>query len=299
MFFVVCLSATVILSIYSINRYLINEDATLVKVTKFLSSRDAIYPSFSLCMLQPFLEKKFKLYRDAKINMTSYIDFLKGEVWDERFLKVDYDRVTASLSDNLIASGYLPNSIRDNEWKADHYVSFRASNRKCFTINAPFQNMGHLWWYWVKVKTDIFPHGERLSANKIKTYLHYPGQRLTSYYTIKYDFKSRQNLNVNYEMEYRVRNIDVITRRNKRHASCVEDWRHYDQHFMEFKMNEIGCRPPHWNTTSDLPTCHDAIRMKSFSKQPKTFEIESFDPPCRVINRLDYIYEEKNLSYNR
>ena len=293
-----CLCATIILSIYSIHRYLLNEDTTLVKVTKFLSSKDAIYPSFSICILTPFLEDKFQVYEDADINITSYKSFLEGTSWDSRMLMVDYDNVTVSLSDNFIEAGYKTQMRNEFAWKDAHYVSFRASNRKCFTINAPFPSTGLLWSYWIKFKNDILPGGERSLIEKIKTYLHYPGQRLTAYYTINSitkDFTSTHNNSNKYYIGFRVRNIGVITRRNKKQDSCLEDWKYFDWHFMEYKMNEVGCRPPHWKTTSGLPICADAISIKQFSNQPSTFEIENFNQPCRVINQLDYFYREKNL----
>ena len=61
-------------------------------------------------------------------------------------------------------------------------------------------------------------------------------------------------------------------------------------------MNEVGCRPPHWQTTLDLPICSESKGMKSFSRQQSTTYIESFVPPCRVINRLDYTFKEINLT---
>ena len=102
----ICLIGTIGLSLYSMHRYFKDEDITLVKLTKFLDSKEAIYPSFSFCIMSPFSEKKFKVYGDDSINMTSYIKFLDGMLWDDRFLTIDYDNVTVSLSDNLLAAKY-------------------------------------------------------------------------------------------------------------------------------------------------------------------------------------------------
>ena len=133
----ICLLATICLSLYSIHRYLKNEDTTTVKISTFLASKDAIYPSFTLCIEPPFLDEKFDIYRNDGINATMYRRFLRGEFWHERFLKVDYDYVTVSLSENLIDSFYRTHMNKFIHWTPDHYVSFRTSYRKCFTINAP------------------------------------------------------------------------------------------------------------------------------------------------------------------
>ena len=290
-YFLICLFATIGLSIYSCYRFAKNEDVTLVQESKFLSSRDAVYPSFSFCILPPLMENKFKAYGDSRINMTSYVNFLKGEFWDDRFLKIEYDNVTVSLTDNLFAGMYITHSQKQIDWNPEHYVSFRSPDRKCFTVDAPFVDKNLLITYAMAIKNNIFPDGER-SPYEIFTFLHYPGQRFTGYYTIKYDFVSRHNKSNPYAMAYRVRNMGVISRRNKKNDPCIEDWRQYDQQFMEHKMNEIGCRPPHWKTTYDLPTCTNANHMKTFSRHPTNAEIEVFFQPCKVVNWLDYSYEE-------
>ena len=294
-----CLFATIGLSIYSVSRYNKNEDTTSIKITTFLSTKDAIYPSMSFCILPPFLEEKFHVYGDNEINMTSYIDFLLGKRWDKRYSVVDYDNVTISLPDNLKSSGYFTHSRSYFDGKEDYYVSFRSAKRKCFTINAPFPDKDLLWYYQMNINNSIFPDGERSNANDIYTYIHYPGQRFTSYYTIKHDFNSRQNESNEYGMTFEVRNIDVISRRNKKDEPCVEDWRNYDNNFMESLMTDVGCQPPHWKFQSKLPICSSAKQMKHFSDQPGTYDIEFATQPCKAIDRLDYTYTENEVDSDR
>ena len=243
---IACSLATIGLSIYSVYRYIKNEDTTSIKLITFLSTKDAIYPSLSFCILPPFLEKNFDIYGDKDINMTSYIDFLNGNTWNESFLIVDYDSVTVSMSESLNSAGYTTHSRSHFAWDADYSVSFRSAKRKCFTINSPFPKTGLLWYFYVSINNSIFPAGVRSESNSIYTYIHYPGQRFTAYYTIKHDFPTRQNKSNEYDMIFEVRNIDVITRRNKYDVPCVEDWRNYDQNFMKSLMNDIGCNPSHW-----------------------------------------------------
>ena len=300
-YFTICFCATIGLSVYSIYRFVINEDTTLVKVTKFLSSKEALYPSFSFCILHPFLENKFGDYGDEKFNISSYRNFLDGSHWNDDMLKIDYDKVTVSLYDNLIGAEYNTHSRNSVDWNVKHFVSFRSSERKCFTIKAPSLEKDLIFWSSVKIKNRIFPSGMRTSSNEMYTYLHYPGQRFTAYYTIKTDFESRKNKTTNFRMEFRVRNIDVITRRNKIHEPCMNNLQYYDYYFMEYWMHKVGCHPPHWRFRKDksLPVCSNTSQMKEFAEQPHTNDLESFDPPCKHIDQLDYIYHEVDLNDNR
>ena len=300
-FSMICLIGTLGLSIYSMYRFSRDEDTTLVKTTKFLSSKDAIYPSLSFCILSPFLEENFKAYGDASINMTSYTKFLDGTLWDNRFLRVDYDNVTASLSDNLVAASYLPHKAKNLKkyvnWTVNHYVSFRSPKRKCFTIDAPSDENELIRDFDIKVKEGIILDGKRYNYRnkRIVTYFHYPRQRFTAIYTI--GTPSRQSKGRSYKLLFRVKNIEVITRRNKINEPCEEDWRNFDNHIMEGMMRKTGCCPPHWKTNLGLPICSNHHQMKTFSIQPTTAEMESYIQPCRVINQFDYIYS-KHKSYD-
>ena len=300
-YFACCLSATIILSIYSIFRYISNEDTTKLKINKFLSSKDAMYPSFSFCILDPFVTENFADYNDEQINLTSYKKFLKGEIWDARMLKVEYDNVTVSLSENLIQAKYETHSEIIANWNVEHFVSFRSPDIKCFTIKAPHLDEGLLLGLWIQIENNIFPDGKRSVLHKISTNFHYSGQRFTSLYTTKVDFDFKKNTTNNYRMQFSVRNVDVITRRNKKQEPCVKEWKNYDVYYLQYWMNEIGCRPPHWKSQNDnfLPVCSSSNEMKNFSRNLHIIQsIQSIKPPCKVIDRLDYIFEENDLDDN-
>ena len=68
---------------------------------------------------------------------------------------------------------------------------------------------------------------------------------------------------------------------------------------METLMHDVGCQPPHWKSNSNLSICSSANQIKNFSDQPGTNEIEFATPPCKVIDRLDYSYEEREVNSNR
>ena len=295
----ICLFVTIGLSLYSIFRYIKNEDTTLVQITKFLSSSDAIYPSLSLCILPPFLEKSFAVYHNDGINMSSYTRFLSGETWDKQMLRVDYDDVSVSLTDTIINASYFTYSSHNYIWDPIHYVSFRSSERKCFTINSPIPNTDLLWYFEVTIKNEIFPNGVRSTENSLYVYLHYPGQRLAGLHTIKNDFYSRKNQTTSYDMSFQVKDIDVTARRNTVRNPCIEDWRNHDGFILDQMMNEIGCRPPHWTTRLNLSICSDTTQMKKFARQPNYGIIETFHSPCRMIDRLDYLYQEDDIVSER
>ena len=62
---------------------------------------------------------------------------------------------------------------------------------------------------------------------------------------------------------------------------------------MEFMMNKAGCHPPHWKTHMDLPVCTNASQMES---HPISKARESFGLPCKMIDRLDFSYQEHDFA---
>lgn len=58
---------------------------------------------------------------------------------------------------------------------------------------------------------------------------------------------------------------------------------------------EIGCRPKHWSLTANVPICKNRTQMQKYADQPSAAMVESVVPPCRFIDKLDYVYEEFEL----
>ena len=294
-FFMICLFATISLSIYSLIRFFKNEDTTVLKVTNFFSSNESIYPSLTFCIVPPFLDTKFEMLGDKEINTESYIKFLEGEFWDEKLADIDYDNVTVSLDSNILGANIITPSKKKYAWKPKFYTSFRSSERKCFTIDAPIQD--HILWYFnVSVKNTIFPNENRLSPDEIRTYFHYPGQLFSGLYTVKYDYLSRGDKNSNYKMHFEIRDIDVVTLRNKVLEPCIENMTSYDDLIIAKKLTEVGCYPPHVDfdkiSKSKLPKCSNATQMKEIASLGMGLHDESVNRPCRSISRIDFTYHE-------
>ena len=273
-------------------RYLANEDLTLVQVSKYHSNEYSMYPSHTICIINPFLDDRFDIFNDDWINKFTYVKFLSGEFWDDRMLDIDYDNVTVSLVDNLLESSYITINNEFYLWDPVYYTSFRSSYRKCFTVEAPRVSNDLLTYFGNVISNNIFPNGGRDGDNSVIVYMHYPGTRFKSFYTLKWINDSRGDSSESYWMKFTVKNVDVISRRNKPQEPCIEDWKHFDDYILNSMAIENGCYPKYWNLTANVPYCENTMQLKRFKDQPTQAMIESHSSPCRFIDRLDYIYEE-------
>ena len=300
-FFIICLFATISLSIYSLRRYLKNDDTTVLKITNFFSSEESIYPSLTICISSPFLYNKFGHVDDDYFSvlnlMEKYIKFLEGEFWDDQLADIDYDNVTVSLDSNILTANIITPSKSMQAWIPTFYTSFKSSERKCFTIDAPIRDHA-LWYFNISIKNTIFPDGNRMLTDELRTYFHYPGQLFAGLYTVKYDYPARPWWvpPSNYKMHFEIRDIDVVTRRNKIHEPCIESMESYDHLIISKKLTEIGCYPAHMHFYQvekfNLPKCHNARQMKEIAALGMKHNDESIKRPCRAISRIDYTYHE-------
>ena len=291
-------------------KFLENDNLSSVNYKKFHKNEYHIYPSMSWCIINPFLGQKLKTY-GHDVNITSYSDFLRGLYWDERMLAINFDSVTPSLADNLLGIwmgfhdktvytyDHASNISYPKEWFPYFYISFRSAIRKCFTFDIPFMKNKQIHGFGLRVKNSFFPRGVRptaLDKDKFSVYFHYPGQRFTSIYTIKYDWEPKSNKSRSYYMRFELKDVEVNRHRIRPQEPCIEDWKKYDEMIMDGIMLKAGCRPPHWDTAHNLSMCSKSEQMAHFDDQPSSTILEAFGPPCTAIENLHYrYYEQENF----
>ena len=314
---IICVSGTIGLGIDCLVNYLKNEDVSLTEYKKFHHGHpDNVYPSITFCIEHPLLEDKFG--NKNGINITAYSQFLKGYYWDGRLLEIDYDNVTVSFNDFLLgarmvlASDYgspsyymyshqetkFPKYKGSRAFSPKFYVSFRFWNKKCFTFDVPYIEQKFMTGFEIYLKNTIFPTGVRPSKpdkdGGFITFFHYPGQWITAAYTNKFEWEEKDKSSPPYTMEFRIQNVQTIQRRNKKKEPCSESMRVFDTMMMDYFMIGVGCRPPHFNTTVNIPLCTKKQEMKILNRQPSLFSLESNYLPCKSIHNLRYDYYEND-----
>ena len=309
-----CILGTIGLSFNCLVKYIADED-TAQNAYKNYHDKDQenVYPSLSFCVINPFLEDKFKRYGYAS-NVTSYVDFLQGIYWDDEMLSIDYDKVTVPLEDALLGiriklhdnKEYIYDHIQKSSdpigWIPNFLVSFNSSIRKCFSFDVPFMENKSVFEMNIVLRKTIFPNEIiPLDASNLKergglyVYFHLPGQRFTSYYTIKHNYDPKIETTQIPELAFKITDVEVMKRRNTRKNRCIDDWRSYDHLVMNDIMSFAVCCPPHWNTSKKMPRCSTAHQMKFFDDQPNLNDLKLLTP-CRVIGNMiiEYLHYDGN-----
>ena len=101
----ICGLITICCTLFCIYQYELDEDVARIEFAEFNSNENHIYPTVTMCIPNPLLEKKLVTYGDG-INVSSYTDFVGGYLWDERMLYIDYDDVSIYIANYLLGKRF-------------------------------------------------------------------------------------------------------------------------------------------------------------------------------------------------
>ena len=314
-----CIIATIVLVAWSFYLYHLNDDVSRVDYKIFHAGEDDIYPSISLCFGNVFVEEKLK---DGGVSKDLYIKFLKGEVFSDSMLRINYTNVTINPADFLLGiaveqdldSGdvnpnhdyWFDNTNEDDEdsWKphweshmVDHFGHFHGRLYKCLTVDVPYIPNEHINWIAVVMKKSIFPDGVRpahpYGDTLFSVQMSYPGQRL------RYAFEKHNwnviSMNQSYGTKFIINGLEVLKRRNKRKEPCHEDWKQDDIMVRENMIKKVKCTPPYWkeDDLSKEPDCTKIEEMKQFYEMAW----KKFTRPCQQISMVSYLDVDSPTTY--
>ena len=300
--------------------YMKNEDVIEISYRKFDQTKgDSHYPAMSLCFVDAYRQSEFEKHYSNdndqnKINASSYSEFINGNMWDERMLKVSYDAVTIDINDYLISTCMITTMSRVCEEihkidtvvfpsplgvlkcfsfhhiiGSDHYLH----NRK--NINASKVNLDEVM---ISIKNSVFPDGIRPPSGRFLIMFHYPFQLARSIYRTLYNWPTQENASSTYyAMQFHIKSVETLKRRIDGNQECY-DWENYDTKTMEDVMQSVGCQPPYWKSKYKRAPCKSSIEMKNIAShyQAKLYQDDKFGkviPPCVEVKKVDVEFEEE------
>ena len=138
----------------------------------------------------------------------------------------------------------------------------------------------------------------------LKVAFHYPMQQLRSSGTMKYQWQSvgpeeQRNRNCRgFYMRFRIKGVEVLSRRNKQRSPCNLDWQSDDKNLTEKIIKLVGCQPPggliqanKFRDVDHFPKCADS-RHITHILDPTNDELNGYVPPCHIIEKLLFDYDE-------
>ena len=294
-----------------------NKSTSLVDFRTFHEEERDIYPSFSLCLVGPeiwnanILKKKYGVQ-----NYESYVEFLRGEKWNESMLQIDYDNVTVSLEDYVegwmlwIDSGWKnPTFVWYNEsdplvesqvkrWNATTFtesqfsISLRTPDIKCFTLDFKNEMIPGLEELTIKNLEILVKRQNKLHAWYLT---HYPKQLIAEHFYFDVDTE-KSNLE---KKTFVINMIEVIRRRHTNKDPCLDQSSNHDLYILTELLHSAYCKPPYLKYVSEfenLEICNDSISMQQTYLKAEYLDSplfrKRFNKPCDQVESIVFNTKE-------
>ena len=299
---------------------------------KFQESKRDIYPTITFCIWNGRFEDKLGLYDREKLNKKygikepgEYISFLKGHIWEDKMIEVDFDDVTLEIKDRIESIKIIGNKWQElytwdmndenrNESaessskfpQSPFYTSYRHADGKCFSLDLAPEKMPNIRGQqinivWIKFKNI------RIPGINLEYMISYPGQILQGF-TLDIESSWSQSITTGYlkGKNFFIDIVEVFRRRNTfLRKSCNKHWEKYDETVFSNIIKTANCKPPHWNISTDYPICNRKEKMKKVYIPLSPFKpaspkfLEKFLRPCDRIQAATFntVSERRQLTW--
>ena len=324
-----CLVVTVYCFMTFTLRHLKDEDSSIVQYRRFHDKKEDIYPSISICFYGRGIYHPGKLNKTYGVgDATEYTKFLKGDLWDDRMVGINYDDVTIDLQDRIesifvlgmqmkVLYGWAKiddntdDTVKDFRSASNFSKGFpfrttyRLAEGKCFTLDLSGEKMPHIQGQLINSVGIIFKN-ILIPDVSIQYLISYPGQILRGFLI---DSEVTWNLKITSgyvkKKLFLIDIIDVFRNRNTGHKPCDENWKEADDKILYDIIKMVDCKPPHWIFSTDYPICNSKEKMKNATVEISPFKhaspsfLEHFEEPYDGIQSatLNILVEpRKNFS---
>ena len=311
-FRIVCFVSALALTSYWTYIFILDEDLCTVDYKKYYAEKSDAFPVLSFCINNPVSKKKLER-ANPNINISSYLNYLKGQAFNSNILDIEYSSVIQNASDFIeedfvryrngsfvsLWSGYQDdetygkstlNTKNRRTFSADYAFFFISRFYNCYELSVPDDR--NIYSFFFRINSSIFPSGIRGSFFDLLTVLHYPSQMLIAG-NRRYYWPKERNNEESYIMKYHIQRVEVLKRRQARNRPCNENWKNHDNEIENKFTNALDCRLPYLHRNNEFPIC------TSKKKLQERFYLRSDDygvnPPCLEMKKITDLFEESTL----
>ena len=300
-----CLLTTLSMCIYWCYKFSMNEEKSVINYKTFsVTSPDAIFPTLSFCLENPFLTDRLAEHGTDEVE---YLSFLSGNYFDQKMLSIDYNMVTTNITDyvkgyeiyfnNFTRMSFNSKMVdeRKESWISNNFNGLILVGRtgffKCFSFNIP--KIEDLQIFRIRLSNEMFRNGVRPTEISFTTYLHLPNQFLIPTFNYKWTWPKRSKYEW-YKTRFIVRSFEVDRRRNAKGIVCNENWKTFDDWMFNRLEEETGCRSPYHSYKKETKMCEskDQIRRSFFHYQKPTFADRKYSKPCLSMENVRMEFDE-------
>ena len=287
-----------------------DRDIGVVDYISLQASSNIKFPVLTICFINPIVEHKLNYVSNNSINVSRYIQYLKGEIWSKELERVDYQYVTLDLNDyfeSMFEEWTNSSIMRESSLPLYHRNTFSGFFRelfmKCFTIDIDIENNRYVKntllhynrtrlikdWSNISESTQTYNAGKWEYRKKV----HYPGQfllgndpKLSNPHLDKDPFLS---------FDAFITDVEILERRNSRNKKCSKSKNNYDEIILRAHLSKHGCRPPYLVMNDEYPLCNSPEKIKASKFLYSTAKHIDYPKECVRMPKVKFEGDEHNL----
>ena len=245
-----------------------------------------------LCFLDPFLKKEFE-GANSNTTVTTYVQYLKGEVFDQKFQNINYQSVTLDLNTYLLAA--YARFRNGSEFKVDnHFLTHKEIFSgvlggeefvKCFSFQNQLRQKAYIEKLYLRYnKTKLIGDLGASEKSKVPLQVHifYPEQfllQLNNPWLPSIDYSSLA-------LYLWINNFELLQRRNTRKKKCTKAEKSFDELVLSKHIETLGCRPPYVSSHTHYPICNDQKKIREGLYNFKMVKNKYYPKACTRISVL-------------
>ena len=270
-----------------------DRDIGVVDYVSFDEAKDVEHPNLAICFSHFILAKKL-VETYPNITPSNYFQYVKGDIFEEQFLKVDYEKVTLDLKTYFIKGEIMDsdgNYIRINSSDLNHkniFNGFYKDNllKKCFTSTVKQSKLihniqeFHLTYDKYKIFDELgIPRNKTL---RIYSNIFYPGQFLLEVNRMRvHRLHSKTG-----GMNAFIKSIEMLRRRNSHNRKCEENGDFYDNMVIQQHVRSVGCRAPYLPKYKSAPICSISEDIKQSKFDFHQTRKQYYQKACQRISKI-------------
>ena len=179
-------------------------------------------------------------------------------------------------------------------WKySTSFIGLQSNNRyltDCLSFEPLKKEVANIR---VHLNLSIFDQGIRpSSSHKFRVFVHYPGQIIRSYSSLKSTWDKIDNISTPY-MSFRINDVQVLQRFPTRHQPCIDDLKNYDRIAFQTILKKVGCQSPYqYVYGSNYSICSSKEKMQQTLLYPSNRQMRRIHNPCKSLYKVQYKFTE-------
>ena len=281
-----------------------DRDIGVVDYVPLEEANEVEMPMATICLMQPFIEKNIKQVNPSA-NSTAYLDYLEGNIFEETYHGIDYEKVTLNIFDYfLFATEVWPNESDTNRSRPlslQHEYVFsgfhsKARHEKCFPLQIALPHSRNIQGVGMTFDRKRLLKDWKNSLNRETRFClkpHYPWQYFLGLKPECWDWMILKNIK---DITIKIEELEVIKRRNTRNKRCADNSNAYDKMLLKKHILAHGCRAPSINLFDSYPICNSTKKISESKMTYGKAKSIALLKPCNRISTIRYTLPDTKLN---